>query len=116
MNENQNEVKNENKKNGCLAEAKRFWSGIGHQFKEHKMLKVVAGTAIGVVGAAAVTVAGVLVVKKIKGKAEGYIRSFLRFFFKLTKVKFVYLDEHPFQRQAVLYMPNHVSSLDVLFL
>lgn len=65
------EVKNENKKNGCLAEAKRFWSGIGHQFKEHKMLKVVAGTAIGVVGAAAVTVAGVLVVKKIKGKAEG---------------------------------------------
>lgn len=69
MNENQNEVKNE-KKNGCLAEAKRFWSGIGQQFKEHKMLKVVAGTAIGVVGAAAVTVAGVLVVKKIKGKAE----------------------------------------------
>lgn len=64
------EVKNE-KKNGCLAEAKRFWSGIGQQFKEHKMLKVVAGTAIGVVGAAAVTVAGVLVVKKIKGKAEG---------------------------------------------
>ena len=65
------EVKNENKKNGCLAEAKKFWSGIGQQFKEHKMLKVVAGTAIGVVGAAAVTVAGVLVVKKIKGKAEG---------------------------------------------
>lgn len=64
------EVKNENKKNGCLAEAKRFWSGIGQQFKEHKMLKVVAGTAIGVVGAAAVTVAGVLVVKKIKGKAD----------------------------------------------
>lgn len=54
--------------------------------------------------------------KKIIRKVEGYIRSSLRFFFKLTKVKFIYLDEHPFQRQAVLYMPNHVSSLDVLFL
>ena len=51
-----------------------------------------------------------------KKKAEKYIRSFLRFFFRLTKVKVVYLDEHPFQKQTVLYMPNHVSSLDVLFL
>ena len=69
---NENQVNNENKKkNGCLAEAKRFWSGIGQQFKEHKMLKVVAGTAIGAGVAAVVIVAGGLIVKKVKGKAEG---------------------------------------------
>lgn len=35
------------------------------------MLKVVAGTAIGAAGAAVVIVAGGLIVKKIKGKADG---------------------------------------------
>lgn len=67
-----NEEKKNEKKN-VFAEAKSFWHGVGEQAKEHKMLKVAAGTALGVLGLAAIGVATVFGIKKLKGGKDDEI-------------------------------------------
>lgn len=72
MSENVENVNAEVKveKKGIRYETKSFWSGIGSVVKEHKMGKVLIGTALGVLGLAAVATGTVIGVKKIRGKAD----------------------------------------------
>ena len=62
-----------NEKRNIFAEAKSFCHGVGEQVKEHNMLKVAAGAAIGVLGFAAIGVATVFGIKKLRGGKDDEI-------------------------------------------
>ena len=47
---------------------------------------------------------------------EKFIRAFLRFIFKASKVNVVWLKNQRKYPKTVLYISNHVSTLDILFL
>ena len=46
---------------------------------------------------------------------EKFIRAFLRFIFKASKVNVVWLKNQRKYPKTVLYISNHVSTLDILF-